>query len=98
MRILLLKTSGNTKANPGPKKQSCLNPFYRNLNGLEDHDFIKLPLIESYILTKNFDIMRLCETSLDSSIPNDDSRINKQIMMMIMMMMMMMMMTIKLQD
>ena len=94
MRILLLIRSGNIKANPGPKKQSCLNPFYRNLNGLEDYDFIKLSLMESYIQTKNFDIMRLCETSLDSSIPNYDSRISKQNMMMIMMMMM----TIKLQD
>ena len=54
----------------------CLNFFLWNLNGVAAHDFIKLPLIEAYIATNNFDIVCLSETFLDSSIPNDDHRIN----------------------
>ena len=38
--------------------------------------FIKLPLIEAYIVTSNFNIVCLSETFLDSSIPNNDDRFN----------------------
>ena len=58
------------------QKKSCLKFFHWNLNGLAAHDFIKLSLIEAYIATNNFDIVCLSETFLDSSIPNDDHRIN----------------------
>ena len=76
LKILLLIRSGDTETNPGPKKQSCMKLFHWNLNGLAAHDFIKLPLIEAYIATNNFDIVCFSETFLDSSIPNDDNRIN----------------------
>ena len=38
--------------------------------------FIKLPLIEAYIVTSNFNIVCLSETFLDSSIRNNDDRFN----------------------
>ena len=76
LRIMLLIISVDTETNPCPKKQSCLKFFHWNLDGLAAHDFIKLPLIEAYIATNNFDIVCLSETFLDSSIPNDDHRIN----------------------
>ena len=59
-RILLLITSGDIETNPGPKKQSCLKFFHWNLNRLAAHDFIKLPLIEAYIATSNFDLVCVC--------------------------------------
>ena len=43
-----------------------------NLNRLVAHDFIKVPLIEAFITTSNFDIVCLSETFLDSTIPDDD--------------------------
>ena len=76
LRILLLIKSGDIETNPGQKKQSSLKFFHWNLNGLAAHDFIKLPLIEAYIATNNFDIVFSSETFLYSSIPNDDHRIN----------------------
>ena len=76
LRILLLIRSGDIETNPGPKKQSCLKFFHWNLNGLAAHNFIKLPLIESYITINNFDIVSLSETYLDSIILNDDHRIS----------------------
>ena len=54
LRILLLIRSGDIETNPGPTRQSCLKFFHWNLNGLAAQDFIKLPLIEAYIATKNF--------------------------------------------
>lgn len=52
------------------KSTSCLRFFHWNLGGLAAHDFIKLPLIEAYIATKNFGILSLFRTALDSSISN----------------------------
>ena len=75
LRILLLIRLGDIETNLDPKKQSWLKFFHWNLNGLAAHDFIKLPLIEAYIATNNFDIACLSETFLDSTIPNDDNRI-----------------------
>ena len=76
LRILLLIKSDDTETNPGLNKQSCLKIFHWNLNVLAAHDFIKLPLMEVYIVTNNSDVVCLSETFLDSSISNDDNRIN----------------------
>ena len=46
-----------------------------NLNGLAAHDFIKVPLVEAFITSNNFDLVCLSETFLDSTIPNDDVNI-----------------------
>ena len=43
-----------------------------NLNGLVAYDFIKVPLVEAFIATNNFDIIYLSETFLDSTITDDD--------------------------
>ena len=76
LRILLLIRSSDIETNPSQRKQSCLKFFHWNLYELEALDFIKLQLIGTYIVTNNFDIVCLSETFLDSSIPNDDNRIN----------------------
>ena len=65
--VLLL--SGDIEVNPGPKR--C----HWNLNGLAAHDFIKVPLIEAFITTSNFDIVCLPETFPDLTIPDDDENI-----------------------
>ena len=38
-------------------------------------DFIKVPLVEAFITSNNFDLVCLSETFLDSTIPNDDVNI-----------------------
>ena len=72
---LLLK-SGDIETNPGPKKSSAIKFCHWNLNGLAAHGFVKVPLIEAFITTHNFDIVCLAETLLDSKIPHDDENIN----------------------
>ena len=47
-----------------------------NLNALAAHDFIKVPLIEAFISTHNFDILCLSETFLGSTIDINNENIN----------------------
>ena len=56
------------ETNPGPRKSSPIKFYHWNLNGLAAHGFIKVPLIESFVSTHNFDILCLRETFLDSNI------------------------------
>ena len=72
---MLLLESDDIETNPGPRK-SFLKFCNWNLNGLAAHDFVKMPLIEAFITTHNFDIICLSETFLDSSIDISDTRIN----------------------
>ena len=74
----LLLLSGDIEVNPGPKISSNIKYCHWNLNGLAAHDFIKVPLIEAFITTSNFDIVCLSETFLDSTILDDDDE-NMQI-------------------
>ena len=64
------------KINPGSKKYS-IKFFHWNLNCLANHDFIKVPLIEAFIITHNFGILCLSETFLESAIDLNDGVINK---------------------
>ena len=74
---LLLLLSGDIETNPCPKRSSNIKFCHWNLNGLAAHDFIKVPLVEAFITSNNFDLVCLSETFLDSTIPNDD--VNMQI-------------------
>ena len=58
---LLLLRSGDVETNPG--------------NGLAVHDFLKVPLIEAFITTHNFDIICLSETFLDCTVSQHDENI-----------------------
>ena len=71
---LLLLLSGDIEINPGPKRSS-INFCHWNLNGVISHDFIKVPLVDVFITSNNFDLVCLSETFLDSTIPNDDVKI-----------------------
>ena len=72
---LLLLLSGDIETNPGPKRSSNIKFCHWNLNGLAAHHFIKVPLVEAFITSNNFDLVCLSETFLDSTIPNNDINI-----------------------
>ena len=76
LKTQVLLISGDIETNPGPKKSSAIKFCHWNLNGLAAHGFVKVPLIEAFITTHNFDIVCLSETFLDSTIPHDDENIN----------------------
>ena len=46
---LLLLLSGDIEINPGPKRSSNINFCHWNLSDLAAHDFIKVPLVETFI-------------------------------------------------
>ena len=73
---ILLVNSGDIETNPGPGNSSPIKFCHWNLNGLPAHDFIKVPLIEAFTSTHNFDILCLSETFLDSAIDFNDENIN----------------------
>ena len=54
---ILLVNSGDIESSPGLRKSSPIKFCHWNLNGVAAHDFIKVPLIEAFITTHNFDIL-----------------------------------------
>ena len=70
----LLSCCGDIEENPGPK-YSPLTFCHWNLNGLTAHDSTKISLLQAYITQRNYDIICLTETFLNSSILSDDNRI-----------------------
>ena len=74
--MILLVSSGDIETNPGPRKSSPVKFCHWNLNGLATHDFIKVPLIEAFISTHNFDILCFPETFLDSTLDLNEENIN----------------------
>ena len=70
----LLSCCGNIEENPGPKYSSLIFCHW-NLNGLTAYDSTKISFFQVYITQHNYDIVRLTETFLNSSILSDDNRI-----------------------
>ena len=73
---ILLVNSGDIETNPGPRNFSPTKFCHWNLNGLAAHDFIKVPLIEVFISTDNYNILCLSQTFLYSTIDLNDENIN----------------------
>ena len=70
----LLIQYGDIETNPGPK-YSSLQFCHWNLNGITAHHSIKISLLQAYITQRNYDIICLSETFLNSSIQSDDDKI-----------------------
>ena len=56
LKRMLLLESDDIETDPGPSG-TFIKFCHWNLNGLAVHDFVKMPLIEAFITTLNFDIM-----------------------------------------
>ena len=72
----LIKLSGDTEENPGPKLNSSqkLSICHWNLNSIAAHNFIKVSLLIAYNSIHKYNIICLSETYLDSStVLGDDS-------------------------
>ena len=56
--------SGGIEINPGPVTNYCqgFKICYWNLNSLPTDNFVKIPHLEPYAITHNFDIICLSET------------------------------------
>ena len=74
---ILLVISG-IEVNPGPtlSKKSKLSFAVWNLDSIPARDFARIPLIESFQASYNFDIFGVCESFLNKNIKNEDIFIN----------------------
>ena len=65
----LIKLSGDTEENPGPKLNSHqkLSIYHWNLNSIAAHNFIKVSLLTAHNFIHKYDMICLSETYLDSS-------------------------------
>ena len=70
----LLACCGDIEENPGPKCSS-LTFCHWNLNGLTARDSTKISLLQANITHRNYDIIPLTGTFLNSSILSNDNRI-----------------------
>ena len=64
LRIIL---SNDTETNPGEFKNTFLNFCTWNLNSLAEDNFNRVRLLEAYNSIFNYDLISLCETSLNDS-------------------------------
>ena len=74
---LLLMLSGYVEINPGPLSnwKEYFSICHWNLNSISAYEYSKLFLLKAYIILHKFDIIFLSETYLDSTIPNDDDKL-----------------------
>ena len=73
----LLILSGTVEINPGPvTKKARLSFAVWNLDSIPARDYARIPIIESFQATYEFDIFGVCESLLNKDIPNDDIYIN----------------------
>ena len=73
---LLLVGSDDIEINLVPKPKNQISVCHWNLNGLAAHNFTKVSLLQALSVTNDCNIICLSETFLDSSISNDDEKIN----------------------
>ena len=59
------------ETNPGPTSRRNLSFAVWNLDSLPARDYARIPLIESLQAEHSFDIFGVCESALNSGIPND---------------------------
>ena len=73
----MIYLSGDIETNPGPITNYAqgFKICHWNLNSIATDNFVKIPLLEAYAITHNFDIVCLSETYLDSSYSSDDPRL-----------------------
>ena len=74
----LLFLSGTVELNPGPVKSKVTNLSFAvwNLDSIPARNYARIPLIETFQSTYNFDIFGVCESLLNNDIPNEDIFVN----------------------
>ena len=73
-RLLVLGTllvMAGIETNPGPTSRRNLSFAVWNLDSLPARDYARIPLLESLQAEHSFDIFGVCESALNSGIPND---------------------------
>ena len=77
--IRLIRLSGDTELNPGPKPSSfkLFSICYWNLNSITSYDFLKVKLLTVYNAMHKFDIIYISESYLNSDTSSSDDNLNR---------------------
>ena len=70
--ILPLSGDIDTKLGAVSTNLQSLSICHWNLNSITTENFIKIPILQTYITINKYDIVCLSETNLDSTFSNDD--------------------------
>ena len=77
LQILLIALSNDVHQNPGPAFHNCFFTFMTwNVNSLSKDNFKRVDLIEADNSNFNYDLIAICETSLNDSIKLPDKLLN----------------------
>ena len=77
LRILLIALSNDVHQNPGPPFHNSFFTFMSwNANSIANGNFQRVRLIESHSSIYNYDLISICETSLNESIKLPDILLN----------------------
>ena len=77
LKILLIILSNDIHQNPGsPFHNSFFNFMYWNVNSIDKDDFQRVRLIEAHHSIFNYDLISICETSLNDTIKLPDTLLN----------------------
>ena len=76
--IRLIRPSGKTELNPGPKPSSFkyFSICHWNLNSITSQDFLKVKLLTAYNVMHKFDIICICESYLNSDTSPSNDKLN----------------------
>ena len=69
-RFTLILRDGDVHPRPGPSR-NLLKFMHWNLNSIVAHDGIRVPLIQSYNLTQNYDLIAIIETAINEYTPDE---------------------------
>ena len=77
LQILLIILSNDVSRNPGPPFHNSFSNFMSwNVNSIAKDDFQRVRLIEAHNSNFNYDLISVCETSLNDSIKLPDIQLN----------------------
>ena len=76
-KIFLILLSGDVEINPGPRRNTdeTFSICHWDLNSLLAYNYNKFFLLRAYIAVHKFDVIRLYETYLDSTVASDDENL-----------------------
>ena len=78
--IILIKLSNDVHPNPGPFQNDYFTFMNWNCNSIAKDDFLRLRLLEAQNSISNYDLISLCETSLNDQVkfPDPDTYLNNE--------------------
>ena len=62
---------GDIHPNPGPSSSSFFNFAHWNLNSLTAHDFARIPILETFAIQENLNLLAITESALKKDVPNN---------------------------